>query len=244
MKKSLLKKLTCMARDGDPEAVEALAEAVEEMIATPSTEPETAAAVVAAKTGPDPVPEAEPAGEIPAAAGVSEGVAAVLERLDRLIALLTPADSAVSDEPDEGPGELPEELAEVVEEAVEAVAEGNALPEEVAAIVEEVIAEADPEASVVLEPEEAEDCDAKNTGDTFRQALRAIRPALREMSPRDSSRVCADIAARLGFVPGQKVTDDRVPAGRKTGNEEAYADLGKRIMARRNPTYKGGKENG
>ena len=247
MKKSLLKKLTCMARDGDPEAIEALAEAVEEIIEAPSAEPEAAAAVIAAEAGPDPVPEAEAAAEeipaVPAAAAViPEGIAAVLERLDRLIDLLTPA--APAEIADADPGDLPEELAEVVEEAVEAVAEGKVLPEEVAAIVEEVIAEEDPDTSIVLEPEEAEkDCtEAKNAGDTFRQALRAIRPALREMTPRDSSRVCADIAARLGFVPGQKATDDRLPEGRRTGTEEAYADLGKRIMARRNPTYKGGKE--
>ena len=246
MKKSLLHKLSCMARDGDPEAIEALAEAVEEIIGTPPAEPE-AAAVIAAETEPEPMPEPETAAEeIPAASGaLPDGITAILEKLDQLITLLTPA---VPDA-DPDPEQLPEELAEVVEEAVEAAAEtGSDLPEEVAAIVEEIISEAeDPAVSSVLEPEEEsdEDCDnPQKNCDAFRKALRAVRPALREMSPGDSSRVCADIAARLGFVPGQKAVDSRLPVSRKSGAENAYAGLGKQIMERRNPTYKGGRING
>ena len=247
MKKSLLHKLSRMARDGDPEAIEALAEAVEELIEVPS-DPEPAAAVIVAET--DPVPEADPvpaAEETPAEPGAAfpDGIAAILEKLDQLIVLLTPS---VSDaEPD--PDQLPEELAEVVEEAVEAAAEtGTVLPEEVAAIVEEVIQEAEgTETSTVLEPEEETEVDCDDPlkcGDALRKALRAVRPALREMSPRDSSRVCADIAARLGYVPGRKATDTRLPEDRKSGTGNAYADLGRLIMERRNPTYKGGKNNG
>ena len=245
MKKSLLHKLSRMARDGDPEAIEALAEAVEELIDVPS-DPEPAATVIVTETEPEPGTDPVTADEdIPAApAALPDGISAILEKLDQLITLLTPA--APDAEPD--PGELPEELAEVVEEAVEAASGTEpVLPEEVAAIVEEVIQETDePEASTVLEPEEPEtDCDDPlKSGDALRKALRAVRPALREMSPRDSSRVCADIAARLGYVPGRKATDTRLPADRKTGGANKYADLGRLIMERRNPTYKGGKHNG
>ncbi len=243
MKKSLLHKLSRMARDGDPEAIEALAEAVEELIDVPS-DPEPAATVIITETEPEPGTDPVTADEdIPAA--LPDGISAILEKLDQLITLLTPA--APDAEPDPDP--LPEELAEVVEEAVEAAAEtGTVLPEEVAAIVEEVIQEAEgTEPSTVLEPEEEteEDCDDPlKCGDALRKALRAVRPALREMSPRDSSRVCADIAARLGYVPGRKATDTRLPEDRKSGTGNAYADLGRLIMERRNPTYKGGKNNG
>ena len=125
MKKSLLKKLTRMARDGDPEAVEALAEAVEEIVEAPSAEEVTVIAAAAE-------PETEPAVEVaPAEEGVTVSVdndtlTAILERLDQLIALLTPA--AGDEDPAEAaaapaPEEIPEELSEVVEEVLENVEE-------------------------------------------------------------------------------------------------------------------------
>ena len=92
-----------MARDGEPEAIEALAEAVEEMAEAVAPEPETSPALPEAT-----LPEAE---NDPAATD-SDTLTAILERLDQLIALLTPAAT------DEDPGDpaappLSEELAEV-----------------------------------------------------------------------------------------------------------------------------------
>ena len=240
MKKSFLKKLSRMARDGDPEAIEALAEAVEEILEDPAAEGE-AAVVIAAQAEPETAPE-EPAAAEPT--GDEDVMAAILEKLDRLIALMTPAQAEPAadeeggeEEAGESHSDLPEELAEVVEEAVEAAREGeNMLPEEVAAIVEEVVAEGDPDISSVLEPEE-QDCGGRNTADTLRVALKAVRPTLLGMNARDRNRVCADIARRLKFT----VSDSRDYAalacgrGKKTADT---ADLGKQIMARRNPNYK------
>ena len=241
MKKSLLKKLTRMARDGDPEAIEALAEAVEEIVGNPSEE----VAVVAAVADPDPAPAApEVAVETPeteVTVDEAPGLAEVLSRLDQIISLLTPAVPAVDEIPAEGTADLPEELAEVVEEAVEAVTgPGSELPGELAAIVEEVMEEeTDPGVSSVLEPGENSDdsCgDPRETGDTFRKALRAVRPALRKMSLRDSQRVCADIAKRLNVAKDK--ADAYIGLGDSCRPEPDAADLGRRIMASRNPNYK------
>ena len=243
MKKSLLKKLTLMARDGDPEAIEALAEAVEEII----EEPEAVAAAVepAAETEPEAEPEE-------AAAEDSDILAAILERLDRLIALLAPA--ASDEDPADPSGALPEELAEVVEEALEAAGEPMAAPEpvpgevaEIAAIMEEVLSgealpdESPTEASVVLEPDDpaadADDPDSRCSADALRAALTAIRPALKGMSRAGRRKVCADIAARLNR---QRAADSRKYAALLSTRKHAardHADLGRRIMAKRNPNY-------
>ncbi len=246
MKKSLLKKLTRMARDGDPEAIEALAEAVEEIIEIPSEE----AAVIAAVTEPDPAPaaadpepEVEPETETVAVTVDSDGIAAILERLDRLIALVTPA--AVDEEP-AAEEALPEELAEVVEEALEAVEETAGEPaaeeaaEEVAAVIEEVLSE---ETASVLEPEgtadECDDPDSRCTADALSAAMKAVRPMLVRMSKDDRRRVAAGIAARLRR---KSAGHDHLLATLKDARPRpaapSEADLGKRIMAKRNPNYK------
>ena len=234
MKKSLLKKLTRMARDGDPEAIEALAEAVEEIVENPSGAPETVviAAETAAEAPEEPAAETE---ETPTGTADSDVLSAILERLDQLIALLTPASPAADGEPDP----LAEQVAEIVEEAVEAAETAGASPEDAAALVEEI---ADPAASAVLEQESDADGDedgplCRETGDALRAALQAVRPALKRMSRSERVRACADIAARLkkagmdsGAYAGLMAAGYRRPAN--------PADLGKQIMASRNPNYK------
>ena len=152
MKKSLYKKLVRMARDGDPEAVEAVAEIVESLT---ENDPEimavvpegtaagaaTAVPVAAVMAAPaavyGPVPTAVPAApvamvpaEAPAAdpdqpdpALDSDLAAEILNRLDQLITLLTPAAPATDEDP-ENPDD-PEDVSDedLVEEIVEAVEE-------------------------------------------------------------------------------------------------------------------------
>ena len=226
MKKSLLKKLTCMARDGDPEAVEALAEAVEEIIENPSAAPETAV-VIAAESEPETAPEPEvPAEESPAPAADADVLSAILERLDRLIALLAPAASVADDDPDE-PAEAPGTDPDTA----------GVAPEEIAALVEEIV---DPALSTVLEPENDgdENCAmSRETGDALRAALQAVRPALKRMPRPDRVRACADIAARLkGMGMDSRAYAALAAAGSR--RPASPADLGNRIMARRNPNYK------
>ena len=241
LKKSILKKLTCMARDGDPEAVEALMEAVEEILETPSEAPETTAVVIAAAADPEPAEApVPPAGEAPAADSGSDILSAILERLDQLIALLTPAAPAEGSDS----SDLPAELAEVVEEALEAVAEtassetGETTAEEISAMVGEIL---EPAVSTVLEPEEEEsdecDPDPREVGDALRAALQAVRPALKRLSCRERSLVCADIARRLsrsGVDSGDYAA--LVSAGPRKSADPA--ELGRKIMAARNPHYK------
>lgn len=232
MKKSLTKLLARMARDGD---VETVAEFIEEMIGGET--PGEAAAEAVAET----VAEAEEAPvivEAPEAQEITideETCTGILERLDKLIALLTPA--AGDEEINAGStGACGEEIAEVVEEVIEAVAaeetapEENSVPaeEEVAEILEEIL---EPEVSTTLEEgdeEEPEDPDC--TQDALRAALTAMRPALSRMSRKQRKKACADIAARL---KAPRRGSDRT--ARSPGNP---MDLGKRIMASRNPNYR------
>ena len=244
MKKSLLKKLTRMARDGDPEAIEALAEAVEQIVENSPAGPDASAVVVAAETCEPPMPAAPTRPEeetVPAVTADSDALAAILERLDRLIALLTPA--APEPAADNDPASLPEELAEAVEEAAEAAETAEIPAEEIAAIVEEVVGEAaDPSVSTVLEPDEEEtdeDCPRPlETGDALRAAIQAIRPVLKRMPRRERTRVCADIAARLKHRGSDSRAYAALAAAGARRPAANPADLGRQIMASRNPNYK------
>ena len=68
------------------------------------------------------------------------------------------------------------------------------------------------------------------TQDALRAALTAMRPALSRMSRKQRKKACADIAARLR---APRKGSDRTPRG--NGNP---MDLGKKIMASRNPNYR------
>ncbi len=256
MKKSLFKKLCRMAKDGDPEAAAALAEIVEEL--TEASGPDVPGDEVTLNVFTEPAAEApapaaadptgDPAVEIVTPEGAQVAVddadlAAVLERLDRIIALLSPAPAA-----DEDPVE---EIAEAVEEALEAAAEEPAgallteaaepgIAEEIAEIVEEIVETAP--ASTVLSPEEDETCrDPRETGDALRAALRLKKAALAKLPKRDRLRLSRDVAARVsGKTRGSAVSVyGALSAARDTkAPRDDDADLGKRIMAKRNPNYK------
>ena len=231
MKKSLLKTLNRLAKDGDPDAIEGLTEAVEEIIE--NAEEEKVTVTVDADT-----------------------LTAILERLDRLIALLSPAAAAGDDDPEEAP-DAPtaatpaEELAEVVEEAVEAAgaSEGMTAPgeaaEAIAATVEEILAEENAEPSGILEPEDAGDADDPDdrisvcTADALRVALKTVQPSLRKMSPKERRRVCTDIAERITRKLGNDSSRYAALIAARKPVRHDYADLGKRIMAKRNPNYHG-----
>ena len=247
MKKSLSKILARMAKDGD---IETVAEIIEEMM-----EPETAEtpAEAVAEAIEEIAPVAEAAAAEAAAAETEETemasdeatLADIVTRLDRIIELLTPGPAS-----DEDPME---EIAEAVEEAMEAAAAEEEVlpddepevlvPEDVAEIVEEILEPIVGESvSQVLDPAEDEDEEEEHevlsTGDALRAVLKAVRPALMKMPTKQRQRVCADIAARVNKAKGRKTVDSGIYAAlaggkRKVGRENP-AELGKRIMAKRN----------
>ena len=224
MKKSLVKKLVRMAKDGDPEAIEAVAELLEETAATEGAE-ET---VRGAES------EAAKAEEENTIAGDEDGLAGILERLDQIIALLTPVAA------DEDPAES---VAEVVEEVIEAAEAGDPLTEQVAETMEEIL---DPVASVILESEtdeeETELPESLQAGDALRAALKAVRPALARMPRNQRKKAAADIAARLRRSGRGTTAADAYNALRSAARRTApaSADLGRRIMEKRNATYRKG----
>ena len=246
MKKSLTKLLARMAKDGD---VEAVAEFIEEMI---EGEPETPAEAVAevveevaeATTEPEVVVETPEGTEVTVD---EDTVSGIIERLDRLIELLTPAPAASDEDPEELPAE---EVAEVIEEVIEAVEEvesAELIPEdnaaeEVAEIVEAIL---EPDVSTTLEEvvegdEDPEDPEQTCGADALRAALNAAAPRLAKMSRKQRRKAAADIAARVqktrrkGANRGYDRATKPRPA-KDSGN--AYNALGKRIMAARNANY-------
>ena len=220
MKHPLSKVLARMAKDGD---VEAVAEIIEEMIT--ETPPEAEAPVTV---------------EVPENHEITvdeESVAALMQRLDQLITLLTaalnPEAPAADDEPDEI-GELVEEVLE----ASQAEAETPVPAEEIAELVEEIL---DPEPSVTLEEEDGEceeEQDPAVAKDALRAALLTFRPVLRKMSDRERSKTVRDIAANIRRM--RKAGDSRLYTGLAGAHRPSPSlqDLGKRIMAARNANYK------
>ena len=244
MKKSLYKKLAKMARDGDPEAIEAVAEIAEELIEA-GEEPEVAVVVEPEAPAAEVVVEPEAPAAAPEAevvVGDEDGLGAVIERLDRIIELLTPAAAPAVDE------DPVEEIAAAVEEAVEAVATGEETPaeaegeavSEIAEVVEEVVENVNPEG---LDPAEDEcnntDCNSAVIGDALRTALAAIRPALSKMTPKQRKRTSDAIAARIKKMQGARNVSSyaAIAAANDRAAKTAPADLGKRIMEKRNAHY-------
>lgn len=236
MKKSLSKILARMAKDGD---VETVAEIIEEMIEPEAAVPEETA-TEAVETVEEVAEEETAVAETPERATLvvdEAGLSDILSRLDQIISLLTPAPGPAVDE------DPAEEIAEVVEEVIETVQTEEApdAEEEVAEIVEEILTG---ETDVTL-PEQQngdEECDEPqpeviSTGDALRAALKAVRPALAKMPKKQRQRICADIAARLNGTPAHKGIYAAIgDAARR--KPEAGPDLGRRIMASRNPNYK------
>ena len=254
MKKSLTKLLARMAKDGD---VEAVAEFIEEMIegepingsATGASAAEAVTEVVEEVA--EAATEPEVVVEIPEGTEVTvdeDTVSGIIERLDRLIELLTPAPAASDEDPEELPAE---EVAEVIEEVIEAVEEAKTeegIPEvnaveEVAEIVEAIL---EPDVSTTLEEvvegdEDPEDPEETCGADALRAALNAAAPRLAKMSRKQRRKAAADIAARVKKARGMGSNKgyDRAASAKFQKGSAAYAALGKRIMAARNANYKG-----
>lgn len=250
MKKSLSKILARMAKDGD---IETVAEIIEEMM-----EPEAPVEAVAEEAAEEVAEAVEEVAEEPAAVvETPEGttvvvdeatLADVISRLDQLITLLTPA---AADEEPAGEAAAAEEIAEAVEEAIEAVtaetAEEEAFQPGVTSVEEinELVREVLDPVSEVLDADEGE-CDEPqdepgviSTGDALRNALRAVSPALSQMSEKQRQRVCSDIAARVNRAPVRRNADrvnDGIYAALAAACRKPPArpeDLGKRIMETR-----------
>jgi hypothetical protein len=244
MKKPICKLLARMAKDGD---VESVAEIIEELITAENETPEetaepVAVAVATAGPGETAAVEAAESPETKAPASDDDPLRLILEKLDQLIALLTPAVPAA----DEETAPL-EEVAEIVREAVETAEAEKAdelTPAEVEAIVAEVI---EPEVSSVLPPDDNQegDCNSPDrpcSADALRAALTAVRPTLAGLSVRERRKVCGDIAARLyGRTPAADAGVYAALASsrrRPAGSAGSAADLGRRIMEKRNPNYR------
>ena len=167
-----------------------------------------------------------------------DSIAGILERLDRIIALLehSAADEAAV-----------EQITEAIGEALETAAAEAGDPEtgEVAAAMEELL---DPVASVILEPEaEEEPEESLQTGDALRTAMAALRPVLARLPRKEQRRMADEIADRLRRTSGRRTADADIyhalaSAGRRTA--PASAELGKRIMEKRNISCRRDKSRG
>ena len=200
MKKGLGKILARMAKDGD---VETVAEFIEEMIgeSVPAEEAGTQNAGIGSGFAEENA-ETPVIVEAPEAKEVildEESATGIIERLDRIIELLSPVPAG--DEEPGNEGSMAEEIAEVVEEVVEAAETDEDATEseagEVAEMVENILAT---EISTTLEEDEEEECETPEeaaTQDALRAALTAVRPALSRMTRKQRQQVCADIAGRL-----------------------------------------------
>ena len=239
MKKGLGKILARMAKDGD---VETVAEFIEEMIGENAPEEETMNGRTAG-TSAEENAETPVIVETPEAKEVildEESATGIIERLDRIIELLSPVPAG--DEEPGNEGSMAEEIAEVVEEVVEAAETDEDATEseagEVAKMVENILAT---EISTTLEEDEEEECETPEeaaTQDALRAALTAVRPALSRMTRKQRQQVCADIAGRL--YSKRKGSDRNTYAALSRASRRRPAhpmDLGKRIMAARNANY-------
>ena len=168
------------------------------------------------------------------------GLTGVLERLDRILALLegSAADSAEDEDPAEAA------VAEALEEAAQETQDPAA--EELAAAMEEIL---DPVASVILEDEEeeSEPEDSRVNLDALRAAVGAIRPALARLPRSVRKQVIGDIAARIRRTRDHRADASGVYAALASAQRRTApvsADLGRRIMEKRNASYKEGNHRG
>lgn len=219
MKKSLSKVLARMAKDGD---IETVAGIIEEMIG-----PEEALPAETAAPAPETVPEE---GETKNVIIDEDGIPAILERLDRILALLElpAADETVEEEI---AGAVGEALAEAAAQSIsDPVASG------ISAAIEEVLA---PENAEEPEPsgEEKDLSEVIAAGDALRAALTAVRPVLCRMNPAQRKRMVGDIAARLRRSGLRAAGDSNIHAGLASlrgAKSNVTAELGRRIMEKRN----------
>lgn len=229
MKKSLSKVLARMAKDGD---IETVAGIIEEML-----EPENEAPEQTAEPAEEKEAEAPAVENAETVIAVDEPTLAdVVSRLDRIISLLEPAPVA-----DEDPAA--EEIAEAVEEVFEAAKSAEAADPaagQISAMMEEVL---DPVSSVVLEEEEEEEpSETLEAGDALRAALAAVRPVLMRMPRKARQQMAGDIAAGIRRAGKRGTTGTDAYAALASARKRtvpASAELGRRIMEKRNISYAG-----
>jgi len=240
MKKAVyFRTLARMAKDGDMEAGREL---LEQLAAGEPAGPVTEAL---AEVFPGEVKQEE---EQPAAD--EEGIAGVIERLDRIIALLQ---GPVLDEAENGETPLnqyngsgaepgtPEGIGSAVGEAVAAAVLEAADPmaEEIAAMMEEMVKPGAGGETEAAEPENAPEI--LQAGDAVNAALCAVKPILDRMTKAQRVRVAADISSRLRTQRNRRGSDGRFynTMGNEDGSKTPVtADLGRRIMEKRNPNYR------
>ena len=231
MKKSLSKVLARMAKDGD---VETVAEIIEEML-DPAENTE-------AETAPEPETTEEEQTEAEETKNIiidENSFAGILERLDRILALLEPA---AADEA------VPEEASEVIGEALENAAEEaqDPMTSEISEVMEEIL---DPVASAIIEAENQEEAglpETMQTGDALRAALKAVRPLLVRMPRGTQRKIAGDIAANLRRAGGRKTVDSDIYGVLSSACQRTApvsADLGRRIMEKRNAAMRGKEAN-
>lgn len=231
MKKSLSKVLARMARDGD---IETVAEIIEEMIEPVAEAAEEAAEAAAETAGGEEAPAVENAETV---VNVDESeLSGILERLDRIISLL---EAPAADENPAGA-----DPAEAIERAIETAAEesGDPVTAEISEAMEEIL---DPVASVILEAEEDETeqelPETLQTGDALRAAVAAVRPVLARMPKEMRQKVAGDIAARIRRTRPRGTTGADAYAALASARRRtapASAELGRRIMEKRNANYR------
>ena len=84
------------------------------------------------------------------------------------------------------------------------------------------------------DPEQEVLCSA----DALKAALTAVRPALAKMPKKQRERISADIAARLNGKPARTGVYSAMADAARKRSPVPGPDLGKKIMASRNPNYK------
>ena len=221
MNKSLCKVLARMAKDGD---VETVAEVIGEIIGP--EDPEQAFA----ETEPETAEQPAETGETKNIIIDGDALEGLLERLDRIIDLLK---TGAGDED-------PQETAGSPEETPEAAAEEQ-LSEELAAAVEKLLDQEEPDFPECGEgDEESETLEEKKAGDAFYTVISALRPVLDQLPRKLRRRMVGDIAARVREAGRRGAVDSGiyealVSASRRTA--PGSAELGKRIMEKRNSAY-------
>ena len=172
----------------------------------------------------------------------------ILEKLEQIIGLLgagNPAPAADEETEDPASAETAEEFAEAVEEILEAAAaaeEGTAesgAAEGIAEMIEEVIQGENGEQGV-LAPDECGENETMSvtTRDAMKAAVSVFGPVLAKMPAKQRRKAARDITARLRGKPKTASTYAAIAAAKdRKARTQAGADLGKRIMEKRNPNY-------
>ena len=223
-----------VAHDAEPEEIEEAVDAIEDI----TSETEVPADDPAEEVKADEAPEA-PEGDM---------LAQILARLDALEAKLGGADEAP-----EAPAEEEDPLAKLEDDLEEI--EAGAEPEEEVNPDEdpdeqeshfvdpEVVNEQDEDESE--DPEEEEEIVDCKGRDALRAAIKAVKPIIAKLPASEQKKAAADAAASLRKAYGMPAKATRndyaklLKARKKASDSKAAdpADIGKQIMAKRNPNY-------